>query len=571
MAQDSNFVPAWKRLGLKLRSDGQSGDTAPDVNEPQNTARRSIEQRNGPKSGNEDSVPHVVPTEIGTPSKLGKRKHVDNSAEEQHQTPKKSKTKQSSPESAPIAPAVDPVAAAKSTPQAGNSKGDPNYRKKKTKRPTGGSSGESRRLDDGSTLLPSTENGYSASLRLATPEQARFNPSSSHEASNATLHSSPSRADRRKSVTFTPDTKTSDGNSAQNLFKKWVSEQKSEEGGFSSAEVNQFAPPPKSHPANDMPTSQPVRTEEASKKKKQKKNNGKADNKTPTDSQTAKSGTDSQPRDTNVSKGKKDFSLYTSYLTQYHEDRDNWKFNKAKQNSLLDNALNIFRIPNEHMDALVAYVQGLKGASLVDRLIERCETKIKELDGMSPKTALTDEEARDFARLEALDDQLSREKRRRQTNADLEQIAGHPFPEAFVGRLERRRAAALLEALNMSSPFAPKEPLKQPVAHLKFGDDTPMPLVRNSQKRKSRTDISSDESSSDSSSEDSSSDESSSEDPSSDESSSEEDSDESDSEASSDADGPASASSDGDSSSDKNASDKEDAESTDSESEDDSD
>jgi hypothetical protein len=67
------------------------------------------------------------------------------------------------------------------------------------------------------------------------------------------LSLSPSKADRRKSVTFTPDTKTSDGNSASNLFKKWVAEQKGSGADFTQAEVSQFTEPPKVHIANSNP------------------------------------------------------------------------------------------------------------------------------------------------------------------------------------------------------------------------------------------------------------------------------------------------------------------------------
>ncbi|ODV79843.1 uncharacterized protein CANTADRAFT_25668 [Suhomyces tanzawaensis NRRL Y-17324] len=49
-----------------------------------------------------------------------------------------------------------------------------------------------------------------------------------------------------------------------------------------------------------------------------------------------------------------------AYLKQYHNDRDNWKFSKQKQNWILKN---IKTIPGEYEDALKSYLEGLQGGS----------------------------------------------------------------------------------------------------------------------------------------------------------------------------------------------------------------
>lgn len=55
-----------------------------------------------------------------------------------------------------------------------------------------------------------------------------------------------------------------------------------------------------------------------------------------------------------------------AYLRQYHEDKDQWKFSKQKQNWILRN---IRTIPQEYERALVAYLEGLQGGSR-DRVAE---------------------------------------------------------------------------------------------------------------------------------------------------------------------------------------------------------
>jgi hypothetical protein len=49
-----------------------------------------------------------------------------------------------------------------------------------------------------------------------------------------------------------------------------------------------------------------------------------------------------------------------TYLRSYHNDRENWKFSKQKQNWILKN---LYTIPDTYHDALVSYVEGLQGGS----------------------------------------------------------------------------------------------------------------------------------------------------------------------------------------------------------------
>lgn len=536
MDQSADRIPAWKKLGLKLKAANQSGDTVPGPSDTSSNGNQKGKQNaeephnSGIKGPNEDIHHDARPTENGKSSSLGKRKHHDTPAEDQQQSSKKSKTYEqetrhtgepvkSKPTSLNVDSAISTTTGADNPSGIASDtkrpRGDPNYRKKKEKVKKFPSHVKGQAPEEQASLLPSTETDFPTSQHLTTPKPSKGTRLPfARDSASATLQSSPSRADRRKSVTFTPDTKTVDGDSASNFFKKWVVEQKGADAGFTPAEVAQFTPPPKTHPANGgSAPPQTVSSDQTSKAKKEKKKKSTS----ATETQAQPSPSLAEPAATSGGKVK-DTSRYTSYLEQYFFDRENWKFNKAKQNDVIANAFNIFRIPHRYTEALVEYVKGLKGAALVDRLKESCRAVIKELDAEDEKVmgTKTDTEERELARLEALEDRVAREWKRRQTNADLENIANHPYPEGFIRRLKRRRVEALCEALKMAVPNV-QTPKEIPSESKNASIEARNAVIRHTRKRKSRTEVSSDESSSS----DGSSDEevsSSSEEPSSDES-----------------------------------------------------
>ncbi|KAF1950540.1 hypothetical protein CC80DRAFT_496784 [Byssothecium circinans] len=482
MAQSAR-VPAWKRLGLKLQKFDQSSEQpAPQKNHHQR-GDALVERKAASEIRNHSPIAPIG----NTSSRLGKRKHQDDPAEPRDETSKKSKGAQSLERGDGIADYVSTTTTISNEQPARISasdtrpKGDPNYRKKKEKgqkskrnfqstenalaskvkvkaaklspesnlsvKASGSSlrtpSLSPGRLDPGATLIASTETDFPPS------PPKRNEPSSSP----------PAQVDRRKSVTFTPDTKTVDGNSASNLFKKWAQEQKTTKE-FTEAEVAQFTPPPKVHPANDHPTSNAANSKATGKKK--------------------------------------DPTQYLDYLTQYHTDRPNWKFNKAKQNDVLDNALNIFRIPDEYSDALIAYVAGLQGAAAIERLRQRCVSTIEEVEAAGTESeegedrqtteAMDDPKVRQAAQDEALKEHLTKQRRRRRLDRDLENIHDHPHADGYIGRLKKSRAQALLKALSLP----PRSPSKRVLPN----QDRKAP-----KKKKMRTvDESSDESSDSSSS-----------------------------------------------------------------------
>ena len=113
-------------------------------------------------------------------------------------------------------------------------------------------------------------------------------------------------------------------------------------------------------------------------------------------------------------------TAYLDYLSQFHNDKSNWKFNKAKQTDLLKNLFNIYRIPTEYNEALLAYIDGLQGLGAKQRLRAQASQLIEDIkesvaselpknakfiDMSTPearKTAYAEAEQRELNRLEAL-------------------------------------------------------------------------------------------------------------------------------------------------------------------------
>ncbi|USP78829.1 hypothetical protein yc1106_06103 [Curvularia clavata] len=473
MAQDAARIPAWRRLGLALKNQESAGVAVP--------------EHQTPSVAPAPSVSSTEPEANGQPSKLGKRKHQHEPVEHQHQETKKSRITTDTQVSENTDHGLPEAVPEKSPAPAKPAKGDSNYRKKKEKPAkrskaiadthSAGSQPHTQpsRASPRPALLASTETTGTNETAFATPQK----PSAS-----------PSRGDRRKSVAFTPDTKKADGNTGQDYFKAWVASQKGTGQVSQPPEVSNFvlhaliADEEKTARKNGQLEKNQGSEQAASLSTKETKSETKLA------SQPAKAGTP-------ATKGKKkDPSVYIAYLTQYYNDRDNWKFNKAKQNDVVDNALNIFRIPIEHSEALTAYVAGLQGAGVIERLRERCHATLKDLDEQDAK--MDDEEARKVAQEDAEQERIAKERARRKTDADVAALAKHPYSPGFIRRLQRRRADALLTALSRTAPVV------TPTSNLNLPMRQSEPPKSNARKRKRRTEVSSDESSSDSSSDDSS-------------------------------------------------------------------
>jgi hypothetical protein len=560
MAEAVSRIPAWKRLGLALKNEAHAQVTAPEPSTVQSHPQPQVPHASGDGNYGQTYSP-IEPAGNGKPLKLGKRKHQHDATEEDGPTTKKGKqttaatdtsaTSATTTTDVPIPAEVDRTQVSSTLsshlpPEASQPKGDPNYRKRKAK------SNQNKRRDHEDipvepvldqddahharsavsldapvlskgrrTLLASTETNEQALAPATTPQRHR----GTSKSSNKDTSGSPTGFDRRKSVTFTPDTKRTDGSSAQDLFKKWVAEQKGADFDFATAESAGVTP------ANG--SQEQVQLKTKSREEEKSKALLDTDDSRSKHNSTSASVVQDPPKPVSatnpiVLKGKKkDPSIYISYLTQYHTDRGHWKFNKAKQNDVVDNALNIFRIPDEHSEALLQYVQGLKGAGVIERLRSRCEAMLKDLE--KEDANMDDPSARQAIREEAMQTRISKERKRRKVEGDVEDLLHHPHGDGYIRRLRRKRAEALLAALGRAAPILPALHTNGGNAMLKH-----VAPMRDSKKRKRRGDVSSDDSSSESSSDDDSSSESEASDSSdvdSDSSSSSSDSEDSDSDS----------------------------------------
>ena len=146
---------------------------------------------------------------------------------------------------------------------------------------------------------------------------------------------------RKKSVTFTQDTKVEDGDSVKQLFKSWVQEQQSKHPSFTvKASQEALTTPSPSTVQEAVDTHLPEAERRIKRVKKPKPQKSKA----------------SQKKDKNTAK-----SPVLSYLKEYCESRQTWKFNKNHQSHLVKHAFDLDVIPSNYVHYLYVYVRNLQG------------------------------------------------------------------------------------------------------------------------------------------------------------------------------------------------------------------
>ncbi|THY22761.1 hypothetical protein D6D00_06650 [Aureobasidium pullulans] len=267
--------------------------------------------------------------------------------------------------------------------------------------------------------LHQTQNGADVS----SPAQKQLQPSSVAPISSpmpSRLRASPeksilatpnSKQGRRKSVVFSNDTKKQDGDSAQTYFQAWANDEldyyAQKAADYDAAEAAKTAETGRPVDTIKFDTAQPEISQEAElalnqtkteeeverspvkEDKKKSKAEKKAEKREKQEQQrlaaykndTTQAASDSStpvvkkskvrtPKDTT----NKPVPEYVRYLEQYHTDRPSWKFNKSKQNDLLKNIWNIYRVPLSCNEALVEYLDGLQGAAARQRLRQTAQS-----------------------------------------------------------------------------------------------------------------------------------------------------------------------------------------------------
>lgn len=197
-----------------------------------------------------------------------------------------------------------------------------------------------------------------------TPKRApKLEPAPSPKAPASTSSSPPPTLalTKRKSVSFTPETKATDGQSSKDLYAHWLATQKAEDPAFES---------PKALPAlksvtSSFPTHSTPRDPTKERKKPEKpkpKIKFKSHQNTPDQAADAR-----QPA--------------LTYLTTFTDSPEAWKFKKTHQIYLLKHLFDFSKIPASYTNALVQYLSGLKGLSARQRIRETA-LKVREEEEM---------------------------------------------------------------------------------------------------------------------------------------------------------------------------------------------
>lgn len=201
---------------------------------------------------------------------------------------------------------------------------------------------------------------------------------------------------KRKSVAFTPETKTEDGDSVKQLYHTWLAEQKAEDLPSTPNQAGQALAlaSPSPLPRSKEP---PVKKVKRSKKEKAKPP-APPEPKLPSRSHTSPS---------------------LEYLTLYHTSRTTWKFNKAKQTHLLKHLFSPSTLSPSHDAALASYLSGLQSASARTRIREAASTAIAADDA-----ALSSEPSNDKEDARMEDPALRREYYQHALNRYKAQLKG---------------------------------------------------------------------------------------------------------------------------------------------------
>lgn len=186
-------------------------------------------------------------------------------------------------------------------------------------------------------------------------------PTVALSADKSTTSTSPTK---RKSVSFTPETKIVDGDSAKKLSKTWFSQ-----NDFGSSDDALKLLGPSVVDAN-FKIDQLI-----------------------SETSTPRSVEDQTNLEASIITKPPSF---LQYLRNYHTSRSTWKFNKSKQIQILKHAFDLQRIPQEDEDALQSYLSGLSGSAARQRLREQAIDILEGTQGETPDTPLNDKQMESF-------------------------------------------------------------------------------------------------------------------------------------------------------------------------------
>ncbi|SZF05842.1 unnamed protein product [Blumeria hordei] len=321
-----------------------------------------------------------------------------------------------------------------------------------------------------------------------------------------------------KLVKFTPDTKIDDGDSIKRLYNSWAADRKPHSAIFNPKSSKERL---NSSQVSDPSKKNDLKSEESGKNSKGSKR-GKGKKQPLSLSNVSKP---SNPSNSDTTERKK-IPPFLSYLEQYHNSRETWKFKKNHQSHLLQHIFDSKIVPSDYIHLVYDYIKGLQG--LVRTRLRDTALAIKVQDqenGLAEfSTELQKQENIQEEYEMAIKDYIASSSALVVRQSGYEEGLLMKFTEKEIKDrfIKRTRAEMIINEL-ASSPDTPRSVCDTPIEPAKEASSSGV-LQKNARKRKQRTVVdesSSESSSSDSSSEDSSSEDSSSEDSSSEESSSE--------------------------------------------------
>jgi len=324
---------------------------------------------------------------------------------------------------------------------------------------------------------------------------------------DTTLNQSPVAPshERRKSVTFTPETKTEDGDSIKQLYNGWIAKHPPQGPNFHelrSRSASKTFEAALEAEQIDSAIGEVLQEVEAAKKPKKKK---------------AKKS--KIPISQKVVKSTKQLDPALLYLKLFHESKSTWKFNKIHQINLLKNTFDIEKIPSEYIEFFYIYVTGLKGrariqlrdAAIAIKVKAQEESAIRSAEDMDSETLAKELEGHIEENLATvapdMESKIGYEERVLQPLSDLtikQRLAKRMRAERILDELAQEAQEPGEEVNGSSGSVKDEEEDHESQKRLKMSDGSTQRVRR---KRKQRTNAVDDSSSSDSTDSDSSSEE----------------------------------------------------------------
>ncbi|KAL9637583.1 MAG: hypothetical protein Q9164_002114 [Protoblastenia rupestris] len=268
---------------------------------------------------------------------------------------------------------------------------------------------------------------------------------------------------KRKSVSFTPETKAEDGDSVKQIYKTWLASQLATDPSFDTSTLSpalRSTTAPKITPKTSTTSSQLTSEEkpevpaeqtpkESFQPKKAKKNKKKKDKST------------IQKPHPDPSDPSQPTPPHLTYLTTYHTSRITWKFSKPHQNHILKNLFALRQIPPSYDAALLSYLTGLKGTSARQRIrAQAFEIRDSDNDYLSSKIPPQQNPEADNDAMDTEPDSARLSRRRKEYEAQIQRIKAMlrkkederedrewefcGEKEEWEGRLKKRRRAELV-------------------------------------------------------------------------------------------------------------------------------